>query len=401
MMKKKIKIGFIIQRKMYFKFLGPVINILLKKNFDIYILFNYSQSRNFGKWRDFPFLDTFFSEKNIKKRIFFKNDELLKIIKKNKLKIIGSLLPFNKFNIDKNQKKNFKWILFQHGIDLFWNVKELKYSDYIFLYSNYWRNLLINFLKQQKVKYNKNNLVILGNPQFDMLEKLDDTKIKNKYNLPINKKIILFLPLGQPNTYSFNNKLNSFFAKFFFIYPNLDSIFFWLRKEIYIFLSYFINNEISVLRKIKKFSKKNGYYLIIKSRSKRVLGSEFEYYSDRIFYDEQLIPSTIMELMKISNNVISYITTASGEAVFNKSYHYTIFDKTFSMIQNKYLRSFDKDYFSFNGVNEIISSNNINDLLLKKNLKTINIKKRKIYLKKYFECFSNKKINLPNFLNKI
>ena len=152
---------------------------------------------------------------------------------------------------------------------------------------------------------------------------------------------------------------------------------------------------------MKKFCKKNGYYLIIKSRSKRVLGSEFEYYSDRIFYDEQLIPSTILELMKISSNVVSYITTASGEAVFNRSYHYTIFDKTFSRIQSIYLRSFDEDYFNFNGVNEIVSSRQFNDLLLKKRLKTTNIESRKNYLKKYFECFSNKKINLPNFLNKI
>lgn len=400
-MKKKIKIGFIVQRKMYFKFLGPVINILLKKNFDIYILFNYSQSRNFGKWRDFPFLDTFFSKQNLKKRIFFKNDELLKIINEEKIKIIGSLLPYNKFNFDKKKIKNLKWVLFQHGMDLFWNVKELKYSDYIFLYSNYWRTLLINFFKEQKVQYNKNNLVVLGNPQFDMLEKLDEIEIKKKYNLPIKKKIILFLPLSQPNAYFFNNKLNSFFAKFFFIYPNLDSIFFRLRKKIYIFLSYFINNEISVLKNISKFCKKNGYYLIIKSRSKRVLGSEFEYYSDRVFYDEQLIPSTIMELMKISSNVFSYITTSSGEAVFNKSYHYTIFDNTFSKIQKIYLRCFDKDYFSFNGVNEIISSNSLNNLLFKKKLKITNLESRKKYLKKYFECFSKKKINLSDFLNKI
>jgi hypothetical protein len=400
-MKKKIKIGFIVQRKMYFKFLGPVINILLKKNFDIYILFNYSQSRNFGKWRDFPFLDTFFSKQNVKKRIFFKNDELLKIINEEKIKIIGSLLPYNKFNFDKKKIKNLKWVLFQHGMDLFWNVKELKYSDYIFLYSNYWRTLLINFFKEQKVQYNKNNLIVLGNPQFDMLEKLDEIEIKKKYNLPIKKKIILFLPLSQPNAYFFNNKLNSFFAKFFFIYPNLDSIFFWFRKKIYIYLSYFINNEISVLKNISKFCKKNGYYLIIKSRSKRVLGSEFEYYSDRVFYDEQLIPSTIMELMRISSNVFSYITTSSGEAVFNKSYHYTIFDKTFSKIQKIYLRCFDKDYFSFNGANEIISSNNLNNLLFKNKLKITNIESRKKYLKKYFECFSKKKINLSDFLNKI
>ena len=181
----------------------------------------------------------------------------------------------------------------------------------------------------------------------------------------------------------------------------MDSIFFWFRKKIYIYLSYFINNEISVLKNISKFCKKNGYYLIIKSRSKRVLGSEFEYYSDRVFYDEQLIPSTIMELMRISSNVFSYITTSSGEAVFNKSYHYTIFDKTFSKIQKIYLRCFDKDYFSFNGANEIISSNNLNNLLFKNKLKITNIESRKKYLKKYFECFSKKKINLSDFLNKI
>ena len=56
---------------------------------------------------------------------------------------------------------------------------------------------------------------MLGNP-IDMLEKLDEIEIKKKYNLPI-KKIILFLPLSQPNAYFFNNKLNSFCQIFFYI----------------------------------------------------------------------------------------------------------------------------------------------------------------------------------------
>ena len=234
-MKKKIKIGFIIQRKMYFKFLGPIINILSKKNFEIYILFNYSQSRHFGKWRDFPFLDTFLLKKN-KKRVFFNNNELLRIIKEEKIKIIGSLLPYNKFEFDKKKLANIKWILFQHGMDLFWDIKDLMYSDYILLYSKYWKNLLLNFFKQRKIKYDPNKIILFGNPQFKMLEKIDVNEIKKKYNLPTNKKIVLFLPLSQPNAYFFNNKINSFFAKFFFIYPNIDTTFFGLEKEFIILL---------------------------------------------------------------------------------------------------------------------------------------------------------------------
>ncbi len=385
---------------MYFKFLGPIINILSKKNFEIYILFNYSQSRHFGKWRDFPFLDTFLLKKN-KKRVFFNNNELLRIIKEEKIKIIGSLLPYNKFEFDKKKLANIKWILFQHGMDLFWDIKDLMYSDYILLYSKYWKNLLLNFFKQRKIKYDPNKILLFGNPQFKMLEKIDVTEIKKKYNLPTNKKIVLFLPLSQPNAYFFNNKINSFFAKFFFIYPNIDTTFFWFRKRIYNIASCFIKNELFILRSIKNFCLKNGYYLIIKSRSKRLLGREFEYYSDRVFYDEQLMPSTLLELMKVSNNIFSYITTASGEAVYSGSYHYTIFEKTFSKIQSIYLRSFDRNYFSFNGVNEIVTTRQFCEILKKNEMKKINIKSRKNYLKKYFECYSKNRINLPKFLNKI
>ena len=155
------------------------------------------------------------------------------------------------------------------------------------------------------------------------------------------------------------------------------------------------------MRSIKNFCLKNGYYLIIKSRSKRLLGGEFEYYSDRVFYDEQLMPSTLLELMKVSNNIFSYITTASGEAVYSGSYHYTIFEKTFSKIQSIYLRSFDRNYFSFNGVNEIVTTRQFCEILKKSGMKKINIKSRKNYLKKYFECYSKNRINLPKFLNKI
>ena len=386
---------------MYIKFLGPIIKLLEKKNFEIYILFNYSQSRQFGKWRDFPFLDSFTSQKNIIKRIFNNNDELLKIINEDKLKIIGSLLPYNQFNLTKKKLKSVKWILFQHGIDLFWDIEELENSDYIFLYSNYWKKVLLNFFREKNVRYNHKKILITGNPQFDSIKNFNNEKIKAKYNLPKNKKIFLFLPLSQPNAYEFENKLKSFFAKYFFIYPNVDSLFFWLRKNMYNIFSHVIKNEISLLKKIKKYCKKNGYYLIIKSRSKRILDEEFQKNSDRIFYDEQIFPSTILELMKISNNVVSYITTANGESAFAGCYHYTIFDKIFTKIQNKYLRSFDEDYFNFKGLNEVIENNSFFKTLDKGKLKAINKKSRNKFLKKYFEINSKNKISLSNFLNKI
>ena len=47
---------------MSLKFYKDIISVLLNRNHNIFLIFDYSENRLKGKWREFPILDTFQNE---------------------------------------------------------------------------------------------------------------------------------------------------------------------------------------------------------------------------------------------------------------------------------------------------------------------------------------------------
>ena len=120
---------------MTLKFLKDIIDVSLEKNLNIYLLFDYVNSRHKGKWREYPSLDTFQKEnEKISKITFFKYSEIEEISKKQKIDYIISIVSPSAFNIKKNNLTS-KWVLLQNGIDMFHYSKDFDNIDYIFIVS--------------------------------------------------------------------------------------------------------------------------------------------------------------------------------------------------------------------------------------------------------------------------
>ena len=97
-----MKIAFIINKKMTLKFVKDIINICLKKNFNIYLLFDYTIDRQHGKWREFPSLDVFQNEnENIFKIALTKHTQIVEISKKENFDYIISIISPSSFKIEK------------------------------------------------------------------------------------------------------------------------------------------------------------------------------------------------------------------------------------------------------------------------------------------------------------
>ena len=70
---------------MSLKFYKDIISVLLNRNHNIFLIFDYSDDRREGKWREFPILDTFQSDNNkIFKRIIFDQNKIFEILKSEK-----------------------------------------------------------------------------------------------------------------------------------------------------------------------------------------------------------------------------------------------------------------------------------------------------------------------------
>ena len=154
-----MNIAFIINRKMTLKFLKDIIDVSLEKNLNIYLLFDYVNSRHNKKWREYPSLDTFQKENDkISKITFFKYSEIEEISKKQKIDYIISIVSPSIFNIKKNNLSS-KWVLLQNGIDMFHysriltiliifffivNIGKINMSPRILIIKNYFVMEIIN-----------------------------------------------------------------------------------------------------------------------------------------------------------------------------------------------------------------------------------------------------------------
>jgi len=383
-----MKIAFIINKKMTLKFVKDIINICLKKNFNIYLLFDYTIDRQHGKWREFPSLDVFQNEnENIFKIAITKHIQIVEISKKENFDYIISIISPSSFKIEK-KNLNCKWVLLQSGIDTFHYEDDFKDIDYIFFYSEFWKN------KCSNKNNNSKNLLCFGNSQFDNQINFNRKKILKKYNLE-DKKIYLYLPFGPVNLYNFSSIFTKFIALYFFNWPDKDDRFYFIKKRIYKFASIFYFNEINILKKIYTYCKSKNIYLVIKSRSKRLIDKNYINYSDLILYDEELLKPTIHEILHISDVVFTPPSTVVGESIYFKNKTIVLNNNLFSYNNKKYFDFFSKDYFFWEnlskGINTIDFKNrNIGDIINFKFSET----DRKNYLLKFFNF--NENVNVSN-----
>ena len=52
-----MNVAFLVNKRMSLKFFKDIMNVLLEKNYNVYLLFDYTNDRQKGKWREFPSLD--------------------------------------------------------------------------------------------------------------------------------------------------------------------------------------------------------------------------------------------------------------------------------------------------------------------------------------------------------
>ena len=134
-----MNVAFIVNKRMSLKFFKDIMNVLLEKNYNIFLLFDYTTDRQKGKWREFPSLDAYQNEdKNIIKKTIFNYNQIVDISKNERINYIISLVTPEEFGIKKSALFS-KWVLIQQGMDTFYYIKNFKEVDYIFFYSEFWK----------------------------------------------------------------------------------------------------------------------------------------------------------------------------------------------------------------------------------------------------------------------
>ena len=302
-------IVFLVERDAYYKYYSLLIEKLIEDGKKVWLL----HRKKIISLKDYkvlyhPALNKIplfkgFNGSNIRISYFHRNEELTRLFYDNSAHLVFSIHSMEKYNI--KSLDNTKWFTLQTPDTLVEASQQPSFScDMLFLFS---KNLF-NFSHKQII--NKLNYKECGFYYFDknMYNKED---ILFKYNLPVNLKYLLYIPLT--NYYALPLYRYSYWNKY-----RLKRIF---KKEL---------NSIKILSTVLK---EKGWGLLIKSRYKRILGKEYEE-NGYVFYDETYYPQTLYELLKISNLVVSAMPSfVITEAIFFRLPYFLI-DNGFKELDN-------------------------------------------------------------------
>jgi len=355
-----MKLLFVVERNLYYRFYGPLINEALNRGHDVWVLHNYGHpylNLKNPKSLYFPFLNQIpqFRWGTIIPYVYREKKEVQEFINANNLDVVLSLHPKSFYMIE---DINAKWYCLQHGQDSF--LPPYRYADEgIFVYSKNW-------LTEKWLKENPSvNVIECGFYHYHASDFFSPSYVRQKYGLP-DKKVFLYIPLDFIQTMQLRNPI----------------------KKLYLYYIYL--SETNILKKIKQFCDKHGFHIVIKSRFKRILRKKYNRYGT-VLHDESIYPATIEELVYIADITLSdfYYSTVVAEAIFHKSryitvtYDYLEYDMTYAH-RRYWPEAAWRDVFLPEGLNYLIKSSDFSVASLERIMnEEYDSLKREKYVRKY------------------
>ena len=337
-----MRIGFLISRNTCYKHFGAIINEALKRGHEVFCFHDYSQPRDGNKGYQFPSLSDMpkFAFGNPKAINFNHNAALIEKIKENKVQVLVSsnMLGSNVELKNTLSAVGIFWVALQPVCDSLFTAEFWHVPDIYLVYSLTWVELAVECLLKTKIipisekENTKQRLlaksVAVGFPELDQDRMIDASKIKKDWGIPEDKKVVLFLP------FTFNSCADRFWIPFVYgknnlfiqallvlFYPILFPLLVNKRPKLGQWLGFWgqvfrKENDKTLMKSLKKFCQKNNAYLLVKSRKKDPVKPYLARIADKVLYDEELYPSTIVKCMKVSDLCCNFYSASVLEAAF-------------------------------------------------------------------------------------
>ncbi len=339
-------------------------------------------------------------------------------------------LHFPSYYIAENNLEKYtnRWITIFTGPDSYFEIAEKHASSnllsngklYFLTYSDYWWKQGIKYLEEY---YPKNFLLkenlestSIGHPEFDAFKSISKEVIKEKYKLPLDKEVFLYLPFPcalRNNKNPFEKLFTSFLNVQYTSSDNVTPRLFFkqLINRVISFLQVITTKstrnlllkgikEENIFKAIKQFCEKENLYLIVKPRKKFPVSKYVISNADLVVWDDesQQDPPILKELLTVSRICFSYYSLSVLSSVFAKVFHLnaSLPGDFFSGERSKFWFSDkNKSIFNYSGVCESWELEKVKTQLPKTNLRKLTIDKKSWidYVNKYsgFSDYSSSK----------
>ena len=359
-----MNIVFIIRRHNFFKFLASIIEETLKRGHEVECWHDLTHPTGGMKGYLYPAIEKspFYNGGHNNLKIKEINEErgfeqlLGEKLVKDDIDFFVGLEQLNA-HLKESLKEylNGKWCIIMHGIDTFGEVqilplvKHFKYKRYCFVYSEYFFQFGIEWIKKyfpEKSYYFETNYTsvvpigctIIGNR--NKLSNIDSGEIRRKYGIPANKNIVIYLPFtgnekiptnkNQALVEAFTGIIyNKYKSRSIIITNNSwKSYLRFIIRKIYCYIAIFMfkesrllmikrYNESRLFREIRKFCAKNNLLLVVKPRLKLPVVDSIKNNADIFIIDEEKnqYPTVLQELLSIADLTIGGYSNAALESV--------------------------------------------------------------------------------------
>lgn len=325
-----MKLGFLIERNVYFRIFGSIIDSALANGHQVFCLHDYSQPKTGSKGYQFPDISQTpkFQNGQVISLDYKTENELIERVLQNNIQVVVSLDFPDKYKdvCNKLKNENIFWVALQNGFDTgSISGKNLAIPGRFFVYSKEWLNFFIGCSQADNVK----SVGFWLNEQKTIVNK---EEIKKKWGILENKKVVLLLP------FPFGSSLKTFWTK-------------------YVYGTRFVSkqNDFKLSGAIKRFCDNNNAVLLVKCRKKDPAKRYLNKMANKVLYDESFYPSTTMECLTIADICFNFYSTAAIEAISMNVPNVCVAPevKNWKDIQSLLWQAIlekEKDFFDFPGV---------------------------------------------------
>ncbi len=318
-----MRVAFVVERKNYYRLLGPVVDAALARGWTVICLHDYAQPRRGIKGYEFPAVDMVppFRHGVPRLEIYHGSDSLADTIRTIGSDAVVSIVsPPLEFR--EKRAVSTMWIGLQYAAEILYHLipPAGPAIDLIGLYSAWWLEFGLRVLRARGVTVPGDGLereilrksAVVGFPELDAFQMIDSAEVRQRWGIPPGKPVVALLP------YPFGSNPQTLWSRW--VYRPGNPV--WRRLRLHLAGEQRLESllmegwdDLAVTRAVRAFCDANSACLLVKARAKDPVPRYLARVADFVVYDEAYYPPTILEVLAVADLCVHFYSSTVLEAV--------------------------------------------------------------------------------------
>jgi hypothetical protein len=324
-----MRVVFLIERKNYYRVLGPVIERALARGWTTECWHDYGQPRRGSKASEFPDATPVFRHGRPQVRTYRSKDELGTMLAAQPPDAVIALqrpagLPTGGATV---------WMGLQYTLDVAQLLDGAGRTafDALGLHTEYWARCVPDAIRLTNDNRARGTARapepvdraavlatvaargrIVGFPEMDQAHSIDPADVRRRLGLPTTQPVVLYIPFpfkSNPSTFWVRNVYGAGAVR------RRLAVALTRRSEYRAHVERGYSDR-GVVDAVRAFCDANAAALVVKARAKDPVPRYLALRADRVLYDQQYYPATILELLRIATLCVHFFSTVAYESAY-------------------------------------------------------------------------------------